>query len=138
MTIWERLFGTPERAARTLEEADLDSDTCCDMLDAIGDRPTIDTIGNRPTTAEKCANCFYYIDNYDVCQRSGHTALEWLSHEFVEPKSHDERITVTRCKDCKWLTNARDGTYVCVYRPSTAHVVWLDDFCSRAEPREDE
>lgn len=130
MTIWERLFGTPERAARTLEEADLDSDTCCDMLDAIG---------GRPTTAEKCANCLYYIDEYDVCQRSGNTALEWLSHEFVEPKSHHyEMLTVIRCRDCKHCATGFDGPNVCEYRPSMMHIVALDDFCSRAEPRGDE
>lgn len=127
MTIWERLFGTPERAARTLEEADLDSDTCCDMLDAIGYRPTLD---------EKCANCCYDRDIYNVCQRSGHTMAEWLSHEFIEPESHSERIAVIRCKDCKWLSEVH-GIYVCAYRPSIKHVVALDDFCSRAEPREE-
>ncbi|MBR3318737.1 MAG: hypothetical protein IKG21_13045 [Atopobiaceae bacterium] len=128
MTIWERLFGTPERAARTLEEAFLDSDAYCDMLDAIGDRPTL---------AEKCANCYCYKDKYGECRMSGLTALEWLSHEFVEQKGHDERIAVIRCKDCKHCATGFDGPNVCKYRPSMMHTVALDDFCSRAERRED-
>lgn len=129
MTIWERLFGTPERAARTLEEAELEGYAYCYMLDAIGDRPTL---------AEKRANCCYYRDKRGACKISDHTSLEWLSHEFVEPKSHYERLTVIRCKDCKHCMTGFDGPNICEYRPSMMHTVALDDFCSKAEPKEDE
>lgn len=55
MTNWEKLFGTPERAAETLEEIKCDNDICefCPMFEA-------------------CDNCL------DV------PLLEWLESEVLE------------------------------------------------------
>ncbi len=66
MTIWEALFGTPERAANTLDNAALASIDYCCMLGEL-----------------KCANCPYEYDRYG-CEHGGMTELEWLNREVEE------------------------------------------------------
>lgn len=58
-TNWERLFGTPERAARTLEEFELDQLNWC-----------------RGT--EYCESCPYEFDRYGCYLPDGFELLEWL------------------------------------------------------------
>ena len=56
---YERLFGTPERAARTLEEFELDQLNWC-----------------RGT--EYCESCPYEFDRYGCYLPDGFELLEWL------------------------------------------------------------
>lgn len=72
MTIWERLFGTPERTARTLDEMAPTSLDYCYMLDALTDDHEV-----------KCKNCMYESDRYG-CYPREMTLLEWLNREVVE------------------------------------------------------
>lgn len=56
---YERLFGTPERAARTLEELELDQLNWC-----------------RGT--EYCESCPYEFDRYGCYPPDGFSLIEWL------------------------------------------------------------
>lgn len=58
-TRWYNLFGTPERAARTLEEFELDQLNWCHGTDA-------------------CEKCPYEFDRYGCCLPDGFSLLEWL------------------------------------------------------------
>lgn len=69
MTIYEALFGTPERAARTLEEGLIDPNEYCDMMDALG------------KGYNKCANCLYDYSAF-ACVKDK-TISEWLNCEVV-------------------------------------------------------
>lgn len=71
MTIYERLFGTPERAARTLEEMMVTTIDICVLMDVFGDRDT------------KCSNCICAYDGYG-CERKDMTISEWLATEVME------------------------------------------------------
>ena len=77
MTVWERLFGTPERAASALEELDL-------MRDQIGTCYLMDVLGDI-----KCANCFNEYDRYG-CERKEMTMLQWLKQELKVDSHGDE------------------------------------------------
>lgn len=69
MTIWERLFGTPERTAQTLDGMDR-MDVCYWMNDV--------RFGKR--TPEKCEGCLFEYDRYG-CERKDMTDLDWLRTE---------------------------------------------------------
>jgi hypothetical protein len=69
LTIWEKLFGTPERTASTLEYVD-QIDVCDFMERASG--------GKHPT--ERCEGCLYDYDRYG-CEDVGKSVVEWLSQE---------------------------------------------------------
>lgn len=69
MTVWETLFGTPERTARTLEGMD-QIDVCYWMDDV--------NAGKR--SPEKCKGCLFEYDRYG-CERKDMTDLEWLESE---------------------------------------------------------
>lgn len=58
-TRYEQLFGTPERAARTLEEFDLDQINWCRGTDC-------------------CESCLYEFDRYGCALPEGFSLLEWL------------------------------------------------------------
>ena len=65
-TNWERLFGTPERAARTLAGMDVDACNWC-----------VNSSGNP----EDCRSCPYEYDYYGCCLPDGFSLLEWLKQE---------------------------------------------------------
>ncbi|MBQ3339788.1 MAG: hypothetical protein IJG82_09415 [Atopobiaceae bacterium] len=69
MTVWEKLFGTPERTAQTLEGMD-QIDVCYWMDDV--------NIGKLPP--EKCEGCLFEYDRYG-CERKDMTDLDWLRME---------------------------------------------------------
>ena len=71
MTIYEALFGTPERAAKAIEECVLNQLDFCYLMDAF------DVDQN-----EKCNRCIYEFDRYG-CERKDTTLLEWLGQEVV-------------------------------------------------------
>ena len=71
MTIYEALFGTPERAARTLEEGAFNATDFCFMLNALN--------GER---SFKCANCLYDYDGFSCVKDN--TISEWLNSEVVD------------------------------------------------------
>ena len=56
---WAQMFGTPERAARTLEEFDLDQINWCRGTDC-------------------CESCLYEFDRYGCALPEGFSLLEWL------------------------------------------------------------
>lgn len=72
MTIYEALFGSPEDAAKTINEICIGSQDICWMLDVLSD--------NKET---KCRNCPYDYDHYG-CEPKDMTILEWLQQEVVE------------------------------------------------------
>lgn len=72
MTIWERLFGTPERAARTIEY--VDQIDACDWMGAVN-------AGTYPP--EKCRGCIFDYDRYG-CESKDMSVLEWLTQEVGE------------------------------------------------------
>lgn len=72
MTIYERLFGTPERTARAIEEMMLDRIDTCKLMDAL-----------REDIRVTCRNCLYEYDRYG-CERKDMTVLEWLRQEVNE------------------------------------------------------
>ena len=72
MTIWERLFGTPERTARTLYDADFSAVECCALLDTI-------SVGS----GAKCRNCPYECTRYG-CEPKDMKVVDWLMSEVVE------------------------------------------------------
>ena len=55
---WHELFGTPERAAQTLEKAELETLDYCAMVD------------------HRCDECRYEFDRYGCCDPT--PLLEWL------------------------------------------------------------
>ena len=61
---YERLFGTPERAARTLEWMELDQINWCTSI------------------PEGCRECPYEFDRYG-CEPKTETLLEWLKSEVT-------------------------------------------------------
>lgn len=69
MTIYERLFGTPERAAELLGWID-QIDTCEYM----------DTVHDGASVPEKCVGCMFEYDLYG-CERTDMTVLEWLRQD---------------------------------------------------------
>lgn len=72
MTVYEALFGTPERAAKTLDEMALNAlDYCC-ALDALTDDREV-----------KCRNCPYDFGRYG-CEQTDMTVLQWLEKEVAE------------------------------------------------------
>lgn len=72
MTNYEAFFGTPERAAKTMDEVVLDGQDFCFMMDALSmDRDV------------KCRNCINENDRYG-CERKPVTYLEWLMQEVDE------------------------------------------------------
>ena len=72
MTIWERLFGTPETAAKTLRSAEfLMQDYCC-MLDALSDDKEV-----------RCRNCPFEQDRYG-CEPKHASIVDWLNSEVIE------------------------------------------------------
>ena len=72
MTIYEALFGTPERAAKALNLADISTDDYCCMMFALSDDEDI-----------RCKNCPYEYDNYG-CEPRDMTYLDWLKQGVVE------------------------------------------------------
>ena len=72
MTVYEALFGTPERTAKTLDEMELNEIDYCYALDALTD--------DRET---KCRNCMYEYDRYG-CEQTDMTILQWLNKEVDE------------------------------------------------------
>lgn len=72
MTIYEALFGTPERAAKTLIKADLNAMDYCFVLRVLSDDEDI-----------RCKNCRYECNNY-VCEPRDMTYLDWLKQEVAE------------------------------------------------------
>ena len=77
VTIWEALFGTPERAAKTLS----DDGMALDQIDSCWLAEAID--GENFGPEGRCRNCLYEYDRYG-CERSDVTLLEWLSREVAE------------------------------------------------------
>ena len=71
MTIYEMLFGTPEKAAKSLECLVLDSLDHCDLGEIIRDNGHL-----------KCANCRFDFDRYG-CEWNGTSVLDWLKSEVV-------------------------------------------------------
>ena len=75
MTIYEKLFGTPERAAWSLYclEVTDDSAMMCSLMDAID---------NKLERKKKCANCiFRHNDEAHECEIRPETGIEWLNRE---------------------------------------------------------
>lgn len=72
MTIWERLFGTPERAAKTLNSASLATYDYCDFMDTISRDKKV-----------KCANCPYEYAPYG-CEPKDMRWIDWLQQEVDE------------------------------------------------------
>lgn len=71
MTVYERLFGTPELTAKSLNLAELSSFDYCYMLNALG-----------VTKDAKCRNCPYEYGDYG-CEPRDMTWLDWLRQEVV-------------------------------------------------------
>ena len=63
---YQRLFGTPERAARTLAGMDVDACNWC-----------VNSSGNP----EDCRSCPYEYNYYGCCLPDGFSLLEWLKQE---------------------------------------------------------
>lgn len=72
MTIWEKLFGTPELTADTLEY--VDSIDACDFMSSV-------TKEGLPP--EKCKYCMFDYDRYG-CEQTDMTLVEWLMQEVLE------------------------------------------------------
>ena len=72
MTIYERLFGTPERADSAIEEMLVDRNDICYLMDALSDDQGV-----------KRRNCLYENDPYS-CEDKDMTVLEWLMQEVDE------------------------------------------------------
>lgn len=72
MTKYEALFGTPERAAKTMDEVVLDRLDFCYMMDSLSRDINV-----------KCRNCIHECDYYG-CERKPITYLEWLMQEVTE------------------------------------------------------
>jgi len=64
-TNYERLFGTPERAAESLTNLDAGTIDWCYMVES------------------ECAHCFQVYDRFGCCPREGVSLLEWLESEAI-------------------------------------------------------
>ena len=71
MTIWEKLFGTPERTAKTIDGID-QIDLCYWMEDL-----------TNTTPPKRCEQCLLEGDRYG-CYDKDMTLLEWLEQEVAE------------------------------------------------------
>lgn len=71
MTIWEKLFGTPERTAETIDGSD-QIDLCYWMEDVTNSIPP-----------KRCKQCLFEGDRYG-CYDKGMTLLDWLKQEVDE------------------------------------------------------
>lgn len=86
MTIYEKLFGTPERAAMSLREAALERYDYCYMMDVFG-REWDDKHKGCYT---KCMDCLYEFDDYacylrdDMNPNDSAAMLKWLNREVSE------------------------------------------------------
>lgn len=77
MTIYEKLFGTPERAAWSLFCLEVTDDTAmmCGLMDAID---------NKLERKTKCANCIFKRNDETLeCEMRPETTKEWLAREVV-------------------------------------------------------
>ena len=72
MTIYEKLFGTPERAASTLEY--VDQIDACDFMD-------VSSNGKLPP--ESCQGCLFDYDRYG-CEQKDMPLVGWLTQEVEE------------------------------------------------------
>lgn len=72
MTIWETLFGTPERTANTLEY--VDQIDVCDFMDKVS---------KNKLPPEKCQGCLFDYDRYG-CEQTDITLVDWLNQEVSE------------------------------------------------------
>lgn len=72
MTIWEKLFGTPERTADTLEYVD--------QIDACDFMSNVTKDGFPP---EKCKYCMFDFDRYG-CEQTDMTLVEWLMQDVSQ------------------------------------------------------
>lgn len=73
MTIYEALFGTPERAAKALMMADINTNDYCCMMFALSDDEDI-----------RCKNCPYEYRVTHRCEPRDMTYLDWLKQEVAE------------------------------------------------------
>lgn len=71
MTIWEKLFGTPERTAEAIDGSD-QIDLCCWMESVTNSIPP-----------KRCEQCLFECDRYG-CYDKGMTLLDWLKQEVDE------------------------------------------------------
>ena len=72
MTIYEKLFGTPERAAKTLDALAVGQLEVCWLMDEL-----------CSDKEKKCELCRYEYDHYG-CEDVGVTCIDWLTREVVE------------------------------------------------------
>lgn len=72
MTIYEKLFGTPERTAKTLDYID-QIDVCDFMV----------KVSKNKLPPEKCEGCLFDYDRYG-CDQKDITLVEWLNQEVSE------------------------------------------------------
>lgn len=72
MTVYETLFGTPEKAARSLGAMVLDATDLCYLVDALSEE--------REELRVRCMSCPYKYDRYG-CEQRGMTLLECLRSE---------------------------------------------------------
>lgn len=69
MTIWERLFGTPERTAETIEY--VDQIDACDWMSRVNE---------DRFPPERCVGCIFDYGPYG-CELKDMTLVEWLNQE---------------------------------------------------------
>ena len=69
MTNWEKLFGTPEKAAETLKRMDVDIFNWC-----------VDDGGS----SKECKACPYEYEVYGCYLPDGFSLLEWLESEACD------------------------------------------------------
>ena len=72
MTVWEKLFGTPERAAESLDY--VDQIDACDWMKHVNK-------GEFPP--ERCVGCIFDHDPYG-CELKDMSISEWLNQEVAE------------------------------------------------------
>lgn len=78
MTIWETLFGTPERTLETL--ATMKQIDFCDLMSIVA---------RSPYPSKKCAQCICtrgvsYLGMQGACDRKDMSVLDWLKQEVIE------------------------------------------------------
>lgn len=77
MTIYERLFGTPERAAKALMAADISVTDYHYLMYALSDDEEV-----------RCRNCPYecmpMVDNCFVCEPKDMRYIDWLMSDVDE------------------------------------------------------
>lgn len=69
MTVWEKLFGDPVRAAETLEY--VDQIDACDFMGHVAE---------DMFPPEKCKYCIFDFDKYG-CEQKDMSLVEWLRQE---------------------------------------------------------